>query len=94
MVQATQASSAAVTSRASDPVSALRSDSGVAADQAPPVHKDLQIDTFLQFADQITGRKIAYRVPEQEGATEELNQIWAKYWSAGGGAKNETPDRD
>jgi iron(III) transport system substrate-binding protein len=61
-----------------------------AADQAPPVHKDLQIESFLQFADQIQGRKIAYRVPEQEGATEELNQIWAKYWASGGGAKSES----
>ncbi len=63
-----------------------------ASDQAPPVHKDLQIEAFLQFADQIKNRKIAYRVPETDGATEELNQIWAKYWSAGGGAKSERPE--
>jgi iron(III) transport system substrate-binding protein len=63
-----------------------------AADQAPPVHKDLQIDAFLQFPDQITNRKIAFRVPNQEGATEELNQIWAKHWSAGGGQVTDKPE--
>lgn len=65
-----------------------------AADSAPPVHKDLQTETFLAFPDQITGRKIAFRVPEQEGATEELNQIWAKYWIGGGGSPSEGPTED
>lgn len=65
-----------------------------AADSAPPVHKDLQTDAFLAFPDQIAGRKIAFRVPEQEGATEELNQIWTKYWIGGGGTRSETPAAD
>jgi hypothetical protein len=46
----------------------------------------------LQFPDQITNRKIAFRVPNQEGATEELNQIWAKHWSAGGGQVTDKPE--
>lgn len=62
-----------------------------AADGAPPVHKDLQTEFFLAFPDQIVGRKIAFRVPEQEGATEELNQIWTKYWVGAGGAQDEKP---
>jgi iron(III) transport system substrate-binding protein len=60
-----------------------------AADSAPPVHKDLQTEAFLAFPDQIRNRKIAFRVPEQEGATEELNQIWAKYWVGAGGTLSE-----
>jgi iron(III) transport system substrate-binding protein len=61
-----------------------------AADSAPPVHKDLQTEAFLAFPDQIAGHKIAFRVPEQEGATEELNQIWTKYWVGAGGVRSET----
>jgi ABC-type Fe3+ transport system substrate-binding protein len=63
-----------------------------AADRAPPVHKDLQIETFVQFVDQIAGRNIAYRQPDQAGAADELNQIWSKYWLAGGGKKSESSE--
>ena len=62
-----------------------------AADSAPPVHKDLQTEAFLAFPDQVSNRKIAFRVPEQEGATEELNQIWTKYWVGSGGVRSEGP---
>jgi iron(III) transport system substrate-binding protein len=65
-----------------------------AADSAPPVHKDLQTEAFLAFPEQIKGRKIAFRVPEQEGATEELNQIWAKYWIGAGGTLSDNPGEE
>ncbi len=31
------------------------------ADKSPPIHKDLQIEVFLPFPEQIVGRKIAFR---------------------------------
>ena len=64
-----------------------------AADSAPPVHKDLQTEEFLAFPNEILGHKIAFRVPEQEGATEELNQIWAKYWSSSDDAASDKPKK-
>ena len=65
-----------------------------AADGAPPVHKDLQTEDFLSFPEQINGRKIAFRVPEHEGATEELNQIWSKYWVGAGGVHSDSQDEE
>ncbi len=65
-----------------------------AADGAPPVHKDLQTESFLSFPEQIVERKIAFRVPEQEGATEELNQIWSKYWVGAGGVHSESQNEE
>ena len=65
-----------------------------AADGSPPAHKGLQTEAFLAFPQQIIARKIAFRVPQQEGATEELNQIWAKYWIGAGGVPSESQDED
>jgi iron(III) transport system substrate-binding protein len=56
-------------------------------DEASPVHKDLQIEAFLQFTDQINGRKIASRVPEMNDTNDRLFAMWNKYWEGAGGPK-------
>ncbi|MFM2129407.1 MAG: hypothetical protein RL477_953 [Pseudomonadota bacterium] len=51
-----------------------------AADQAPPVHKDLQTKDFLAFPDQVIGRKIAFRGPEAEDVTKGMFEAWDVLW--------------
>ncbi len=51
-----------------------------AADQAPPVHKDLQTKEFLAFPDEIIGHKIAFRSPELENDTKKLFAYWDPMW--------------
>jgi iron(III) transport system substrate-binding protein len=56
-----------------------------AADQAPPVHKDLQTREFLAFPDEIIGKKIAFRGPEAEEVTKEVFANWDALWKANAG---------
>jgi iron(III) transport system substrate-binding protein len=51
------------------------------ADKSPPVHKDLQIEVFLPFPEQIVGRKIAFRdhtVLERD--LPEVFAVWNPLW--------------
>jgi iron(III) transport system substrate-binding protein len=56
-----------------------------AADQAPPVHKDLQTRRFLSFPDAILGKKIAFRGPEAELITKDLFKVWDVLWKQNAG---------
>lgn len=59
-----------------------------AADQAPPVHKDLQTREFLAFPDEILGRPVAYLEPETlENDLEKLVSFWDPLWYSGMGLK-------
>ena len=59
-----------------------------AADQAPPVHKDLQTREFLAFPDEILGRPVAYLEPETlENDLDKLVKFWDPLWYTGMGLK-------
>jgi iron(III) transport system substrate-binding protein len=59
-----------------------------AADQAPPVHKDLQTREFLAFPDEILGRPVAFLKPETlENDLDELVKFWDPLWYSGMGLK-------
>ena len=59
-----------------------------AADQAPPVHKDLQTREFLAFPDEIIGRPVAFLEPEVlENDLEKLVKFWDPLWYSGMGLK-------
>jgi ABC-type Fe3+ transport system substrate-binding protein len=51
-----------------------------AADDSPPIHKDLQIQAFLPFPEQILGKKIAFRDPGLEEEHGALLELWNPYW--------------
>jgi iron(III) transport system substrate-binding protein len=51
-----------------------------AADDSPPIHKDLQTRRFLSFPDEILGKKIAFRDPGLEEEHDELLELWNPYW--------------
>jgi len=51
-----------------------------AADQAPPVHKDLQTREFLSFPGEILGKEIAFRGPEAEHYTKQVFAAWDPIW--------------
>ncbi len=53
-----------------------------AANNAPPVHKDLQTREFLVFPDEILGKEIAFRSPEMEREfTKPLFDAWKPIWA-------------
>lgn len=53
-----------------------------AANNAPPVHKDLKTKEFLVFPDQILGKEIAFRSPQLEGAqTKAMYAAWTPIWA-------------
>jgi iron(III) transport system substrate-binding protein len=59
-----------------------------AADQAPPVHKDLQTREFLAFPDEIIGRPIAFLEPDTlEEDLDNLVKFWDPLWYSGMGLK-------
>ncbi len=59
-----------------------------AADQAPPVHKDLQTREFLAFPEEILGRPIAFLEPHiLEHDLEKLVKFWDPLWYSGMGLK-------
>ncbi len=59
-----------------------------AADQAPPVHKDLQTREFLAFPEEIVGRPVAFLEPEVlENDLEKLVKFWDPLWYSGMGLK-------
>jgi hypothetical protein len=58
------------------------------ADQAPPVHKDLQTPEFLAFPEEILGRPVAYLEPAVlENDLEKLLKFWDPLWYSGMGLK-------
>jgi ABC-type Fe3+ transport system substrate-binding protein len=51
----------------------------------PPVHKDLQKDAFVQFPEEILGRKVALRTEElMNNEMPILAKIWDEHWQAAG----------
>lgn len=51
------------------------------SDKSPPIHKDLQLETFLPFREQIVGRPIAFRDHETlEKDLPEVFGIWNPLW--------------
>jgi iron(III) transport system substrate-binding protein len=53
-----------------------------AVDGSPPVHKDLQVSSFLPFADEIQGKKVAFRDPSlMDKQTNDLMNVWTPIWS-------------
>jgi iron(III) transport system substrate-binding protein len=56
------------------------------SENSPPVHKDLQLDIFLSYKDEIVGKKIAYQDPvmlDQEN--QEVFKVWNPLWESNGG---------
>lgn len=55
------------------------------ANNAPPVHKDLQIPRFLSFAEEVVGKKVAFRDPVQlEEDLPKVFAVWNPMWEASG----------
>lgn len=55
------------------------------ANHAPPVHKDLQTPDFLSFAEEIVGKKVAFRDPVQlEESLPEVFKVWNPLWDPTG----------
>jgi iron(III) transport system substrate-binding protein len=53
-----------------------------AANNAPPVHPELQTKEFLVFPDQVLGKEIAFRSPQLEGApTKAMYAAWTPIWA-------------
>jgi iron(III) transport system substrate-binding protein len=53
------------------------------ANGSPPVHKDLQVKTFISFPDQIVGRNLAIRTPELlHNEMPKVDKIWDAHWLA------------
>lgn len=61
------------------------------ADQATPLHKDLQTSDFVAFPEELARHKIASRTPDSGNDTEKLNSIWNDYWSKSGGKSTGAP---
>jgi iron(III) transport system substrate-binding protein len=61
------------------------------ADKATPLHRDLQTADFLAYPDELKGRKIAARTPDNETDTEKLMKIWNEYWVKAGGSTKGSP---
>jgi len=56
------------------------------SDYAPPVHKNLQRKELVPFADQIVGKKDAFRNPGVELEIQpKLLAYWDELWLRGGG---------
>lgn len=51
-----------------------------AADDSPPIHKEMQTRDFLPFPEQIIGKTIAFRDPGLEEEHDELLELWNPYW--------------
>lgn len=51
-----------------------------AADDSPPIHKDMQTQEFIPFPEEIVGKKIAFRDPGLEEEHDELLELWNPYW--------------
>lgn len=55
------------------------------AENSPPVHKDLQIEAFLSFPEQLVGKKVAFRDPVQlEEDLPKVLAIWNPLWDPSG----------
>jgi iron(III) transport system substrate-binding protein len=65
------------------------------ADQAPPVHKDLQTAEFMPFPDEIKDRKIAFRDPAMmEKFLPGIFDVWNPYWEKGAKGVAGKDDKD
>jgi ABC-type Fe3+ transport system substrate-binding protein len=51
------------------------------ADEATPIHRDLQIPAFVPFPEEIVGRTIAVRTAESLSEMDQVNAEWMKYWA-------------
>jgi len=51
------------------------------ADNATPIHKDLQTREFLSFPDEIAGKPLAFRDPALEDRDDELLALWNPLWN-------------
>ncbi|MFM2130143.1 MAG: hypothetical protein RL477_1689 [Pseudomonadota bacterium] len=61
-----------------------------ASNLAPPVHKDLRRREFLAYPDEILGRKVAFREPEEmENDLAKLMRFWDPMWFSAKGLKIE-----
>jgi iron(III) transport system substrate-binding protein len=61
------------------------------ANHAPPVHKDLQTPDFLSFADEIVGKKVAFRDPVQlEEDLPKIFAVWNPLWDPSGHSKGKS----
>jgi iron(III) transport system substrate-binding protein len=50
------------------------------ADNATPVHKDLQTKAFLSYPDEIIGKELAFRDPSLDQLNDELMAMWTPFW--------------
>ncbi|HEY4135381.1 MAG TPA: extracellular solute-binding protein [Alphaproteobacteria bacterium] len=63
------------------------------AENSPPVHKDLQLDVFLSFRDQIVGKKIAYQNPVKlDEEQQQVLKVWNPLWEGMGGQARDPND--
>jgi len=57
------------------------------ADESPPVHRELQRREFLPYADEILGKRVSFRLPEDaEKTLPKVRDFWNSLW-LGKGAK-------
>jgi ABC-type Fe3+ transport system substrate-binding protein len=53
------------------------------ADKSPPVHKELQDERFLVYADEVRGKPTAVRYPDLlEKDMAKVSDLWSKHWNA------------
>ena len=50
------------------------------ADNATPIHKDLQTKAFLSFPEELAGKELAFRDPELEDENDKMLAIWNPLW--------------
>lgn len=50
------------------------------ADNATPIHKDLQTNAFLSFPEELAGKELAFRDPELEDENDKMLAIWNPLW--------------
>jgi iron(III) transport system substrate-binding protein len=63
------------------------------AENSPPVHKDLQIEEFLSFKEEIVGKKLAYVNPVKlEEEQQQVFKVWNPLWEGMGGEKRDPND--
>ena len=64
-----------------------------ATEHSPPVHKDLRNPEFLTFADEIVGKKVAFRDPIQlEEDLPAVFDVWNPLWDPTGKTKAGTEE--
>jgi hypothetical protein len=57
------------------------------------VHKDLQLEVFLSFKDEIVGKKIAYQNPVKlDEEQQQVLKVWNPLWEGMGGKARDPND--